>query len=148
MGFIERRNGRYRARYRDPLGRQLSETFSRKLDAERFLREVQVDIERGRWLDPSGAQLSLKSWSGEFLSLARRLSPTTQQTYRRDLDKYILPRFGAYRIGRLPADEIEKWLMDEIEAGIASSSVHRHYRTFRRVLQVAVEKEKIPQLLT
>jgi hypothetical protein len=26
MGFIERRNGRYRARYRDPLGRQLSET--------------------------------------------------------------------------------------------------------------------------
>jgi hypothetical protein len=64
------------------------------------------------------------------------------------LDKYILPRFGAYRIGRLPADEIEKWLMDEIEAGIASSSVHRHYRTFRRVLQVAVEKEKIPELLT
>ncbi len=143
MGFIERRNGRYRARYRDPLGRQLSETFSRKLDAERFLREVQVDIERGRWLDPSGAQLTLQSWSKEFLSLARRLSPTTQQTYRRDLDKYILPRFGAYRIGRLPADEIEKWLMDEIEAGIASSSVHRHYRTFRRMLQVAVEKEKI-----
>jgi integrase len=143
MGFIERRNGRYRARYRDPLGRQLSETFSRKLDAERFLREVQVDIERGRWLDPSGAQLTLQSWSGEFLSLARRLSPTTQQTYRRDLDKYILPRFGAYRIGRLPTDEIEKWLMDEIEAGIASSSVHRHYRTFRRVLQVAVQKEKI-----
>ena len=33
--------------------------------------------------------------------------------------------------------------MDEIEAGIASSSVHRHYRTFRRVLQVAVQKEKI-----
>ena len=32
MGFIERRNGRYRARYRDPLGR-----LSRKLDAERFL---------------------------------------------------------------------------------------------------------------
>ena len=77
MGFIERRNGRYRARYRDPLGRQLSETFSRKLDAERFLREVQVDIERGRWLDPSGAQLTLQSWSGEFLSLPPRLSPTT-----------------------------------------------------------------------
>ncbi|MGD0986084.1 MAG: hypothetical protein ABSA65_20120 [Acidimicrobiales bacterium] len=107
MGFIERRNGRYRARYRDPLGR-----LSRKLDAERFLREVQVDIERGRWLDPSGAQLTLQSWSGEFLSLARRLSPTTQQTYLRDLDKYVLPRFGAYRIGRLPTDEIEKEVVD------------------------------------
>jgi len=77
------------------------------------------------------------------LSLARRLAPTTQQTYRRDLEKYILPRFGAYRIGRLPADEIENWLMDEVDAGIAPSSVHRHYRLFRRVLQVAIQKEKI-----
>jgi len=83
MGHIERRNGRWRARYRDPLGRQLSETFTRKLDAERFLREVQVDIERGRWLDPRGAETTVKEWSEEFLSLARRLAPTTQQTYKR-----------------------------------------------------------------
>ena len=48
MGFIQKRNGRYRARYRDPLGRQRSETFRLKADAERFLREQQVDIERGR----------------------------------------------------------------------------------------------------
>src|SRR6185312_17567801 len=34
-------------------------------------------------------------------------------------------------------------VMDEIEAGYAPSSVHRHYRTFRRMLQVAVVKEKI-----
>ncbi len=38
MGFIEKRSGRYRARYRDPLGSQRSETFTRKADAERFLR--------------------------------------------------------------------------------------------------------------
>ena len=66
------------------------------------------------------------------------------QTYRRDLNKYVLPRFGAYRIGGLPADEIENWLNDEVAAGIEPSSVHRHYRTLRRVLQVAVEKQKIP----
>jgi len=49
MGFIERRNGRYRARHRDPLGGQRCETFTRKADAERYLREMQVEIERGRW---------------------------------------------------------------------------------------------------
>lgn len=143
MGFIERRDGRYRARYRDPLGRQRSETFRRKADAERFLREVQVEVERGRWLDPSGADLALGTWAAEFLLFARRLSPSTQETYRRDLERYILPRFGDYRLGRLPASEIEHWLNDEIAAGLAPSSVHRHYRTLRRVLQVAVEKEKI-----
>ncbi|MDP9388108.1 MAG: site-specific integrase [Actinomycetota bacterium] len=71
------------------------------------------------------------------------MSPTTVQTYRRDLDRYVLPRFGADRIGRLRADEIENWLNDEVAAGIAPSSVHRHYRTLRRVLQVAVQKQRL-----
>ncbi len=69
MGFVEKRRGRYRARYRDPLGRQRSETFTRKADAERYLREMQVDIERGRWIDPTGADLALGVWAEEFLSL-------------------------------------------------------------------------------
>jgi integrase len=71
------------------------------------------------------------------------LAPRTQETYARDLTKYILPRFGSYRLGRLPADEIENWLNDEVASGIAPSSVHRHYRTLRRMLQVAVEKERL-----
>ena len=63
---------------------------------------------------------------------------------RRDLERYVLPRFfGAYRLGRLPAEEIEEWLNDEVAAGVAPSSVHRHYRTLRRMLAVAVEKQKI-----
>ncbi len=79
----------------------------------------------------------------DVLSLCRRLSPGNQETYRRDLQRYVLPRFGAYRLGRLPAEEIEQWLNDEAAAGIAPSSVHRHYRTLRRMLAVAVQKQKI-----
>ena len=58
-------------------------------------------------------------------------------------DRFVLPRFGEYRLGALPPEEIENWLMDELDAGIAPSSVHRHYRTLRRMLQVAVDKQKI-----
>ena len=46
-------------------------------------------------------------------------------------------------LGRLPADEIENWLNDEVAAGVAPSSVHRHYRLLRRMLQVAVQKQKL-----
>jgi hypothetical protein len=59
------------------------------------------------------------------------------------LERYVLPRRGAFRLGRLPAEEIEQWLNDEVDAGIAPSSVHRHYRTLRRMLAVAVDKQKI-----
>lgn len=53
------------------------------------------------------------------------------------------PASAPYRLGHPPADEIENWLNDEVAAGLASSSVHRHYRTLRRLLQVAVEKQRI-----
>ncbi len=76
------------------------------------------------------------------MTFARRLSPTTQQTYRRDLERTSSP-LRAVRLGRLSAEEIETWLNDELAAGLAPSSVHRHYRTLRRVLQTAVEKDRL-----
>ncbi len=81
MPQIDKRGQRYRARYYDPLGRRHSKTFVRKADAERFLRELRVEMDRGHWLDPKGAELTVAEWSEEFLQLARRLSPTTQATY-------------------------------------------------------------------
>jgi integrase len=106
---------------------------------------MEIAKARGNWLGPHDAEMPLGKWTEEFMRLCRRLAPSTQDTYRRDLDRYVLPRFKQCRIGFLPADEIENWLNDEIDAGIAPSSVHRHYRTPRRVLQVAVEKQKILQ---
>ncbi|HWC68768.1 MAG TPA: site-specific integrase, partial [Acidimicrobiales bacterium] len=134
MAAIEKRNDNYRVRYRDPSGHQRSRTFRRKADAERFAREVEVDMDRCQWIDPRGADVALEQWAETFLTFAQSLSPTTVQTYRRDLDRYILPRFGAVRLGRLTPEEIEIWLNDELAKGLAPSSVHRHYRTLRRVL--------------
>lgn len=143
MASIERRSGGYRVRYRDPAGHNRSRTFKRKVDAERFAREVEVDMDRGAWIDPKGADVPLSAWVESFMAMCVSLSPTTVETYRRDLDKYVLPAFGTRRLRQLRAEEIERWLNDEIVAGIASSSVHRHYRTLRRVLQAAVEKERL-----
>ncbi|CAN5757755.1 site-specific integrase [soil metagenome] len=143
MAYIQKQRGKYRARFADPLGKVQSRTFARKADAERFLRELEADRVRGQWVDPRDADMPLAAWAEHFLLLCRRLSPTTQETYRRDLEKYVLPMFGAYRLGQVPADEIENWLNNEIAAGIAPSSVHRHYRTMRRMFQVAVQKQKI-----
>ena len=143
MGYVEKRSGKYRARYRDPLGRLTSKTFARKADAERFVREMETDLARGVWVDPRASSVPLATWAEEFLSLCRRLSYGTQRTYRRDLQKYVLPRFGAVRLGQLRPDEIEHWLNDELASGLAPSSVHRHYRILRRALKVAVDKQRL-----
>ena len=59
MSHIQKRNGRYRARYRDPLGRMTSATFDLKADAQRFVAEMETDKFRGTWIDPRHAEVPL-----------------------------------------------------------------------------------------
>lgn len=99
MASIERRSGGCSVKYRDPLGRQRSRTFKRKTDADRFAVEMAADLARGQWLDPAGAQESVAEWAETFLSLCRRLEHNSRVTYERDLRRYVLLRFGEYRIG-------------------------------------------------
>ena len=109
----------------------------RKADADRFAREVEVDMDRGDWIDPRKSAISLQEWSETFLASSLSLAPTSLQTYRRDLELYVLPALGDRRLSRLNAEEIEQWLGAELARGISPSSVHRHYRTLRRVLESA-----------
>ncbi len=143
MASIEKRSGNYRVRYRDPLGRPRSRTFRRKADADRFAREVEVDMDRGDWVDPRKSEIPLQAWAEMFLRSSLSLAPTSLATYRRDLQLYVLPALGDRRLSRLNAEEIEEWLGAELARGISPSSVHRHYRTLRRVLQSAVEKDRL-----
>ena len=56
MGHIQKRGDRkYRARYLDPDGRERSRTFTRKIDAEKFLATVEADKLRGTYVDTSHA---------------------------------------------------------------------------------------------
>lgn len=135
------RGTRWRARYRDASNRSRSTTFDRKVEAERFLATMTTDTERGTWVDPRLGRITLTRWATKFLAASHDLRPTTRETYERDLKRFVLPRFGATPLARITAVEVRSWLADELEAGIAPSSVHRHYRTLRRVLQVAVESD-------
>jgi hypothetical protein len=59
MGYVEKRERGYRVRYRDLNGRLTSRTFPRKTDVDRFLREMEVEVSRGSWIDPRNADMPL-----------------------------------------------------------------------------------------
>ena len=66
MSYLQRRNGRYRARYRGPARPGTSNTFDRKADALRFLAKMETEKARGSWIDPRHTDLPLARWSEEF----------------------------------------------------------------------------------
>ena len=57
MSHRETRGARYRARFTDPTGAEHSRTFTRKADAQRFLRELDAAMLRGSWVDPRDADI-------------------------------------------------------------------------------------------
>ncbi len=64
MAHIERRGPkRWKARYRGPDGRERSQTFERKVDAENWLTGVEGDKLRQAWIDPSLARTSFEDWT-------------------------------------------------------------------------------------
>jgi hypothetical protein len=60
VGYVEDLRGkkqgqgrpRWRARYRDPSGRERSKSFARKVDAEQFLVSIEDAKLRGAYVDP------------------------------------------------------------------------------------------------
>src|SRR5215207_6001558 len=68
-GFVEKRaNGRWRARYRGPDGRERSKTFDRRVDADRWVAGVSFAIARGEWTDPARARVTVGDWSRQWLT--------------------------------------------------------------------------------
>jgi len=143
MGFIERRNGRYRASLPRPARSPALRDLPRASSTRSGSCEKVASRHRAGPLASIQAVHSSRSSRGResFLSLARRLSPTTQQTYRRDLTSTFSP---LWRLPdrSLPTDEIEKWLMTRSKPE-SRRAQYTALPAFRRVLQVAVEKEKI-----
>lgn len=136
-------NGRWQIRWRDHTGTQRAQNFKLKADAIAAETRILGDLQRGEHIAPRAGHITLTDWADRWLKSARNLGPGGHDTYRRDLDRYILPALGTTRLSRITHHTIDHYLAAKLDGGLAASSVHRHYRTLRRMLQVAVEHQLI-----
>lgn len=146
MAHVEKRGpGRWRARYRGPDGRERSQTFDRKLDAERWLVSQQSARQNGGWIDPVLGRLTFDKWADQWArSSARGLRPTTRELYAGVLRNYLRPRFGKWPLAGIGVADVKEMLSEELEAGMLSvSAVRRHVLVLSVVLAAAVEDGRI-----
>ena len=62
----KRPNGRWRARYRDEAGKELSRHFDRKKDGERWLDEVTAAMVTGQYVDPKAGEITFGQYFGDW----------------------------------------------------------------------------------
>jgi integrase len=114
MGHIEdrwKRAGRkgtglrWRARYLDPDGRERSRSFGRKIDAERFLAEIEHSKIAGTYRDPDAGRVTLRKYAAGWVQGYPADSSRGEQI-RRHLQLHILPGVGdalVRDLGRRPS---------------------------------------------
>lgn len=142
MSVEPTRYGTYQARWRVD-GEQHSKTFKRKVDAIAFEKDTLLALERGVYLPPKTGTVLVADMADRWLAGARDLGQGGKETYRRDLDRYVLPALGQLPLRRLTVDAIDDYLSAELAHGLAPSTVHRHYRTLNRLCNVAIEKGQL-----
>src|SRR3954464_5847256 len=72
---------RYRARYRDPGGRQHEKRFSRKVDAQRWLDEAASAIVTQPWTAPARGRVTVAEWGERWLATQTGMKPSNLYRY-------------------------------------------------------------------
>jgi integrase len=149
MAHIERRvrNGKttYRARYRDPAGREHAKVFARKADAQRFLTEMENHKLKGTWTDPALGRVLFRDWLGEWWATTTNLRPTTRERNETLLRRYALPRFGDVALVAISQRDVRAWVADLSGRGLAPATVQKAYQLLGKVMGAAVDAGMVMQ---
>jgi integrase len=135
----------WRARYPDPTRggtAQIERKFATKREAERWLNEQKVAVQRGTHIDPANAERLFADVADAWRSTWLELEPKTKAGYESILNKHVLPRWSQARIGAVSAEAIQDWI-NEIAVGRAPSTIGHIYGVVRSVMGLAVERRYI-----
>jgi integrase len=139
MASIDKRpNGQWRARWREyPGGPQRTRAFAKKIDAERWLVQVQHDLMTGAYVDPRRAQTPLSKYAEAWLQrMTTSWRPSTAASVSVSVRKHIVPSLGGRALGALRRSDIEAWAKGLELAPSTVATVRQH---LGQILSSAVE---------
>lgn len=137
MASVKRRpDGKWRARWRDPDGREHAKHFDRKGDAQRFLATVEADKLRGQYVD-----LTDRTTVAEYArrwAAARPHGPRTVKRVNSVLRCHVEgTSLGARRLSQVLPSEAQAWATGRAQV-LAPTSVRNVVRLVRSVFLGAV----------
>lgn len=105
--------GRHRARYRGPDGRERSKVFERKIDAERWLATQAADVARGAWVDPDLGRITFDEWVERWEQGLHGVRVTTLELNLGVVRNHLLPRFGRWPIAKITTSDVKAMVAED-----------------------------------
>jgi integrase len=141
-------NDRWRARYRDPSGVQVSRRFDRKVDAEQWLDRVTASVIEGTYVDPRAGRVRFRAYAlGEYAE-RQVWVPKTYDGLRLAVES---TNFAEVELRRIRPSHVAQWVK-RMQAGdetsgrraLAPSTIATRYNHVRAVFRAAVRDRMIP----
>jgi integrase len=139
------RNGKVRwyVRYFDPSGKRRSRTFDRKVDAQRFQRQVETSIrDTNSYIDPSRSKVTCGVFADKWLKTQAHLKPSTFARYDGIVTKHIKPRWQGVPLNKIAHADVAEWIS---EIRLSAASVRYVHRVMFLILELAVRDGRIPR---
>jgi integrase len=140
--IAKRPDGNWRARYRDARGKEHSQHFARKVDAQRWLDGVTMAVQTGSYVDPGLSRVTVGEWSARWLAGQSQLKPSTRARYEGILRVQVLPTWRDVRLSDVTHADVVAWVSS---LDLAPATVRQAHRVFSLVLGLAVRDGRMPR---
>jgi hypothetical protein len=134
---------RYKVRYPDPAGTLHGETFRRRVDAERWKAEIEIELANNRWRHPRRGEIRLTVWASEWIKTRHDLRATTRARLETTMKMQVLPAFGPVPLIKITNAAIRSWVASMISAGRSPATVRKAVFALRKCLSAAVADYRI-----
>lgn len=143
--IVKRSNGKWRARYRDPAGREHARHFARRLDAQRWLDEFTTSIITGAYVDPDAGKINFADW---WSAWSARQTWTSSTRATAELSAKSIT-FGHVPLRTLRRAHVEEWIKAMTlpstyrTQGLAASTIRTRFNYVHMAFAAAVRDRLI-----
>lgn len=146
MGRVyQQKSGRWAIRFdlRDPSGKRSQPQiggFRTKAQAEKELKKIEVDIERGEYTRsaPITVVEFMDVWMKDHVRV--KLAAATEDFYSKMIDDRFKAHFDKIKLCELKANQIERFYRDlEKNSDLSTNSIHHRHKMIRAALNKAVK---------
>ncbi|MEO3861771.1 site-specific integrase [Acrocarpospora sp. B8E8] len=132
---------RWLAVWLNPDGKEVSEAFERKVDAEKKASSMETDVSRGDYIDPKAGKTLFGEFAGRWLA-SRIVDPSTKIRYEYIHRLHVAPTFDRRQVKSILPSHIQAWISD-LNERFGPSTIETSFLVLQGVLELAVADDAI-----
>lgn len=139
--IAKRSDGTWRARYRDPTGKEHARHFGRKIDAQRWLDEKTASMVTGQYVDPKAGRETVRQYAERWRAIQPHRESTTA-LYERVLRLHLYAAWGDRPMGSIRHSDARAFVT-KLGTTLRPNSVRQVHAITRTIFAAAVADKVI-----